>query len=166
MGRTGNSRSNRNRRTLKSRRMTAQEKALGFPRSSLATHTEARAVGQTLGRERQVAMAMVEYICDEDLNFEGIVVLDEDCGDSPEVQRALEFDDQDVELGMDTYCLVRGDASFYGGLLSFAVFDDRISFQLSDQTAETLQLPASFEVPMETSQPRTLEAHLLRLTAR
>jgi len=34
------------RETLESGNMTAEEKALGFPRSSLATHTEARAVRQ------------------------------------------------------------------------------------------------------------------------
>ncbi len=46
-------------------------------------------------------MAEIAYLHDE-LNFEGLGILDEKSADTVEIQRRLEFNAQDVLLGTDT----------------------------------------------------------------
>lgn len=64
-------------------------------------------------------MATVGWVKDEELNYCAIVIRDEASGDTIEVKRSLETDAQDAELGMDTYCVIRGGAIHYGGLEAF-----------------------------------------------
>lgn len=58
----------------------------------------------------------VAWVEEPDLNYSMLAFEDEASGDFFAVQRAFTFDDQDRQLGMDTYCLVRGGATHYGGL--------------------------------------------------
>jgi hypothetical protein len=53
------------------------------------------------------------------------------------VQRALESDEQDRDLGMDTYCLVdEAGLTHYGGVTSAVIDDDVLRIALDDQAAE------------------------------
>jgi hypothetical protein len=52
------------------------------------------------------------------------------------IQLANEFDEQDVELGMNTYCLVdHNQATDYGGIITWTVAGDVITLALDDRAA-------------------------------
>jgi len=55
-----------------------------------------------------------------------------------------EDDEQEIELGMDTYCLVvdPGQRTVYGGVLAYQIEADRLRLVLSEKTAEVLGLSA------------------------
>lgn len=57
-------------------------------------------------------MIRVGWVEDTDLNFAALVIHDTDSDDTLEVQRTLVPDEQDKRLGMDIYCLVRGEATY------------------------------------------------------
>ena len=77
-------------------------------------------------------VARVAYLRDEDLNTEMLVLEDEGSTDRIEIQRALTFDSQDVAQGMDTYCLVRGGAAHYGGMVRWVVHSNELTLELDD----------------------------------
>jgi hypothetical protein len=55
------------------------------------------------------------------------------------VQRGLTDSEDDVRLGMDTYCLViDGGPTHYGGVESWAAFDETLSLHLSSAAAAAL----------------------------
>ncbi len=55
-------------------------------------------------------------------------------------QLGLEFDEQDVALGMDTYCLsVETGATFYGGVTSCVLDGDLLTIGLDAEAAATLR---------------------------
>ena len=88
---------------------------------------------------------------------------DEGAGDSIEIQRALTFDAQDVAQGMDTYCVVRGGASHYGGIVSWVVHSNVLALELSEAAASTLDLPAAVSIPIDDLGADLLRQHLPRL---
>src|SRR4051794_40060521 len=52
------------------------------------------------------------------------------------VQRGLEFDEQDIDSGEDTYCLVDGDGRVrYGGVRSWSASADALVLDLDDEAA-------------------------------
>lgn len=108
-------------------------------------------------------VAKVAWVRDPELNFMALVILDEASGDTIEVQRSIEFDEQDVRLGLDTYCLVRGDASHYGGLLNYEVTDQRLCLLLSAEAAATLQLSELIEIEIDERSAALLRTHLPEL---
>lgn len=57
-----------------------------------------------------------------------------------EIQRALEFDEQDRATGMDTYCLCteRG-ATHYGGVVSWRLEHDVLEVLLDEQASAELE---------------------------
>lgn len=56
-----------------------------------------------------------------------------------ELQRALEEDDLDAELGMDTYCLgLSGGPVHYGGVHSCLLSPDQLRLELSTAAAHAL----------------------------
>ncbi len=59
------------------------------------------------------------------------------------IQNALEYDEQDVSLGMNTYYIEKSDASMglYGGIEHVKVERDTILFSLSDTAQERLREP-------------------------
>ena len=70
-----------------------------------------------------------------------------------EVLRALEFDEQDVALGMDTYCLCTADgAAHYGGVIRWQVLDGVFGMELGEAAARDLQLPRSLRIRLEVSE--------------
>ena len=94
-------------------------------------------------------MARIGWTEDAELNYAVIAIVDEASGDTLEIQRTLAPDVQDATLGMDTYCLVRGGASYYGGVVSYEIGISHISFSLVNEAATALQLPTSFSVPVD-----------------
>ena len=68
---------------------------------------------------------------------------DQEDGEGPVllmVQRRLEDDRQDIELGMDRHCLVDGDGrTFYGGVATWAVEDLRLKLTLSEEAAQSMR---------------------------
>ena len=51
---------------------------------------------------------------------------------------------------MDTYSLVRGGAAHYGGVTSYEISQSFVSFELTDDAAAALELPASFQIPIDS----------------
>lgn len=104
------------------------------------------------------------YVRDEDLNFEAVVLLDEESRDSIEVQRSLEFDDRDVAQGMDTYCILRtGAASHYGGVKAFSHDARSVTFEFTGEAAEVLELPTLVTIEVDPDQLRSVLPVLERL---
>lgn len=93
-------------------------------------------------------MARVGWTNEPDLNYTALVIADEESGDTLEIQRSLTLDDQDLALGMDTYCLVRGGAAHYGGVEAYEIGDSFVRFTLAGPAATLLELPGSFEIPV------------------
>ncbi|AIZ46066.1 hypothetical protein QR90_14800 [Deinococcus radiopugnans] len=59
-----------------------------------------------------------------------------------ELQRSLSIDEQDEELGMDTYCLVRsGGAAHYGGVKACHLNRDILTLHLDREAAAALETP-------------------------
>lgn len=74
--------------------------------------------------------------------------------DSLMVQMALaELDEQDVQLGTDTYCLVAPDgATFYGGVQACVRDGDTLALHLSHQAAQTLGLAQHLRLRLRISE--------------
>ena len=107
--------------------------------------------------------ATVGYVRDESLNFEGLVILDEDSGDVLEVQRSLKIDDQDVALDMATYCLVRGGRSHYGGVVGWELSDGTFTLRLDSKAALALQLPEEIKIAVTEEGARVTLDHIAGL---
>jgi hypothetical protein len=62
-------------------------------------------------------------------------------------QRSYEFDEQDVELGMDQVYVERGEqsASAYGGITKVELYPDRVFVAVKGQTADRLR-DSEFEI--------------------
>ena len=99
-------------------------------------------------------------------NYEAVVLLDVESGDSIEFQRSLAHDPQDVALGMDTYAIVRGGAAVhYGGLVRFDVQDDVLTLELEPDAAAVLELPSLVELALDDAAAGMIELHLPRIVA-
>jgi len=80
---------------------------------------------------------------------------DEGAGFRLEFQRALEFDQQDRALGMDTYSIsTSGGATCYGGLNSWRLEDTRLDLDFTEAATNQLGIPrqARFWLPDEGEQ--------------
>ena len=108
-------------------------------------------------------VARVAYLRDEELNTQVLVLEDEGSIDRIEIQRALTFDSQDVAQGMDTYCLVRGGAAHYGGIVRWVVHSNELALELDDAVASTLDLPIALSIPIDDPGAELLRQHLSRL---
>ncbi len=106
--------------------------------------------------------ATVGYVQDEGLNFEALVILD-DSGDVLEIQRSLGVDDQDAALHMDTYCIVRGGLTHYGGVLSWGLSHDLLVVKLDLEAAEALQLPQELVVAVSPDGSQMILQYMERL---
>lgn len=96
-------------------------------------------------------------VIEEDQEINTFLIVLADDPDDPElwieIQQALEYDDQDAELGMDSYCIVDDSgASYYGGITACSVDQALLSFSLSEEAATALGFQAvaielAFAVP-------------------
>ena len=76
-----------------------------------------------------------------DLNSYVVVLAERDDGSGAriELQRALEFDEQDIRLGMDTYSIgTESGATCYGGIESHALGGGELIIELDRKASETL----------------------------
>jgi Immunity protein 10 len=74
---------------------------------------------------------------EDNLFFVGLSENHDNTGRMLIFQLGLSFDDQDVALGMDTYCLTNAlGASVYGGVMRCALVDDLLTLQLAPEAAE------------------------------
>lgn len=98
-----------------------------------------------------VTMVAAEQL--DDLNAY-VVVLSEQAdgtGERIEFQRALSFDDQDRELGQDTYCIcVASGATTYGGVRACILSGLSLRLRLSPEAADELGSPQEVEVELRT----------------
>jgi hypothetical protein len=88
----------------------------------------------------------------KDLNT--LVVVLADRSEAPtewlEIQRSLEFDAQDEDLGMDTYCLVTSaGASRYGGIDVCKLDNGKLEIALSSAAATDLGLDQQLEFDLQ-----------------
>jgi hypothetical protein len=88
-------------------------------------------VAQAAGFEHDEDYEVVEAGFAQGVNGSGFALM---------FQRAdHEPDDQDVRLGMDTYCLTTGDGrTHYGGLLAAELDGDQLTLRLSADAAEII----------------------------
>lgn len=107
-------------------------------------------------------MILAGYLRSEEDNFEVLVIQDEVSEDTVEFQRALEFDDQDRELGQDIYCVVRNGMTYYGGVEWWNFDHDTLTFRLSDEAGDELELPDETKIHID-SNPELIEEHLPRI---
>jgi hypothetical protein len=105
-------------------------------------------------------MIRVGWIDDPELEYSAVVIEHEKSGDTIEVQRAHHFDDEDRALGMDTYCIVRGGATIYGGLTAYSFTPRALRISLTDDAASVLDLDPSFDVDMDADSLAVLRARL------
>lgn len=66
---------------------------------------------------------------------------DRDSGETFEIQRSIEFDEQDVALGMDTYCLFWKGATYYGGIVEWGIDGYAFTVHLRTDAVAELGLP-------------------------
>ena len=87
-------------------------------------------------RARAVAF---EHDTDSDVAYLVLAEHHDGSGCGLEIQRALEFDRQDKELGQDTYCLVAdGGVTHYGGVRRWELDESTLSLELDAGAAQTL----------------------------
>lgn len=66
------------------------------------------------------------------------------------LQRAgYEPDEQDIALGLDTYCLVSGGRTHYGGVLRAARDGDTLHVRITADAASLLDLPEQFTITLD-----------------
>jgi len=67
-----------------------------------------------------------------------------------ELQRALVFDPQDAELGMNTYCISRDSGeTHYGGVVSWQINSRKLELRLDPSAADELGVGGGFEVDLD-----------------
>jgi Immunity protein 10 len=76
-------------------------------------------------------------------------------------------DEQEIALGMDTYCLVvdPGQATFYGGVLECELTAGQLRLLLTEEAAKALGTPTelSFALAMDVEQVRMVSRGLARV---
>lgn len=82
-------------------------------------------------------LAAWQRVEEDNVQMLGLAESPDGDGRSLVIQRALEFDEQDRELGMDTYCLVDETAlTHYGGVASAVIDDGVLRLALDDMAAQ------------------------------
>lgn len=68
-------------------------------------------------------------------------------------------DPQDIQLGMDTYCLVAGpgQATCYGGIRECELGSGRLHLKLTAETAGTLGMPVDTSFALELLTPQQID---------
>jgi hypothetical protein len=76
-------------------------------------------------------------------------------------------DEQEISLGMDTYCLVvdPGQWTVYGGVVECELSDDRLILRLTEQAAQALGTPTdmSFGLTLDSTKLEVLRRGLRRV---
>jgi Immunity protein 10 len=109
----------------------------------------------------------VAFERDDRLNARYLVLAEhaDGSGRRVEVQRALEFDDQDLALGMDTYCVVTEEqATHYGGVLHWRIEGSTLHVDLTEEAGRAMGASA-FRIALPESELATVQRALLVLLA-
>lgn len=88
----------------------------------------------------------------DELNTFAVVLAEEadGSGERIELQRALEFDEQDYSLGLDTYCTcLANGACEYGGIRKCVLNRNELMLEFSSATASTLGIAQHILVQLE-----------------
>jgi hypothetical protein len=100
----------------------------------------------------KVRAGLVGEIEDPEEGNYTIVVAEDDqgVGEHVEFQGSDEFDEQDVRLGMDTYCMVvhPWNACAYGGVLWWGLRDRVLEVRLDDTTSATLEVDGGIRLDL------------------
>jgi hypothetical protein len=90
----------------------------------------------------------VEFWVDEKLNFKALAMAEEEhSGERLDIQRALVDDEQDRELGQDTYCLVDEHANVtYGGITRWQLEDGELRLDLNAESSEVLDAGVGYSI--------------------
>lgn len=108
----------------------------------------------------------VGWVLDPELAAAALVIVDEDSGDTLEIQREITSIDGSSAPAKDTSaCLVRDGATHYGGLLSSRVTGDSLVLELSHEAADVLELPTSFAIELGPEGAALATEHLPFLLA-
>src|SRR6476659_3765109 len=85
----------------------------------------------------------------EDLNAH-VVVFASDAdgtGETIELQRSIEPDEQDLALGEETYCIcLSGGATHYGGISSYVLSQRGLSLHLTEDAAAALEVDGTLQI--------------------
>ncbi len=94
----------------------------------------------------------VGRLIDKDINTDSLVLAESEDGVSGrwlELQRTLEPDEQDRDLGLDTYCLVNEvGATVYGGVARWSLKERVLVLELDDRSASVLRVRSGFELTL------------------
>jgi len=102
----------------------------------------------------------VAYLEDVALNYAALVFRDSN-DETLEIQRALVFDQQDQDQGMDTYCLVvHAGPTYYGGVNDWHIHDDVLQLILGPEAAQTLGLPTALRLLLSPTEVPLVREHL------
>ena len=104
----------------------------------------------------------------DELNTFAVVMAEETdgSGNRIELQRALEFDEQDHSLGMDTYCTCLADgACQYGGIRKCVLNGNDLLLEFASETASTLGVHEQLVVQLDVDSPSLdqVRAGILRI---
>lgn len=89
-----------------------------------------------------------------DLNSFAVVLAEQYDGGGVrlEIQRALEFDDQDKQLGQDTYCMcTEQGAVCYGGIASWSLAGNELKIVLDARAATALGVKGGFLIELDVN---------------
>lgn len=103
-----------------------------------------------------------------DLNVFSVVLAEnlDGTGERLELQRALSFDEQDIELGQDTYCLSTDDGrTCYGGVTNWTLEEQLLVLRLDAQSAMTLGVEEGFGITVPPDDVVTVREGLTRVFA-
>lgn len=109
----------------------------------------------------------ITYTRDEDLDYEGVSVLDIESGQSLHFQLPLEFDERDAALGLDNYCVVvdPGQRTCYGGISGWTVAPGLLTMNFDAAAASALDLPQQLRVGLDPTELEAVVGHLTRILA-
>ncbi|MDA0171911.1 Imm10 family immunity protein [Solirubrobacter taibaiensis] len=90
----------------------------------------------------------VAFWVDEKLNFKALAMAEEEhSGERLDIQRALVDDEQDRELGQDTYCLVDEYATvIYGGITRWELENGELRLDLTAEASQVLDAGVGYTI--------------------
>ena len=109
----------------------------------------------------------VTFERDDSLNAQYLVLAEHADGGGRrlEVQRALHFDEQDVALAQDTYCLVtEAQATHYGGVVNWLLDGSLLHLELTDEASRVIGA-SEFRITLPASR-RAMVRDALRMLLR
>ena len=109
----------------------------------------------------------VAFARDDELNAQYLVLAEraDGSGRRLEVQRSLQFDEQDLSLGMDTYCLLtEKQATHYGGVLDWRIEGSTLHLELTEEAGRVMGA-SGFQITLPCSERAAVQSALLVLLA-